>query len=107
MIIEIDIEDYIDMLEDRWDNVPESWHNELADGLHDELMDFIRECPPNAKYANPSYIIDNYFVNGEFYSKEEISELYELESEEDINSKWEELCEDSLFYNDKFCCKQF
>lgn len=107
MTVEIDIEDYIDMLESRWNDVVGIWGGEEAEGLHNELMDLIRDSPPSPENANPSYIIDNYFINGYFYSKEAMIADNGLTDENEIDERWKELCEDALISNDKYLCRQF
>lgn len=107
MNVEIDIEDYIDMLESRWNSVVDTWYSEEVKGLHDELIDLIRDCPPPPQNANPSYIIDNFFINGYFYSKEIMIADEGLTDEDEINERWEKLCEDALISNDKYLCRRF
>lgn len=94
MIIEIDTEDYIDMLYEKYKNVPDNWKNDKTDGLIDDLMELIRNCPPNPKYAKPDYIIDNFCINGDFRNREDYDD-----------KEWEEL--DALLKNDKYACIQF
>lgn len=54
----------------------------------------------------PSYVVDNFIINGEFIYRElfskdsEYSELYEK-----YNGSWKDFCEsEGIIYNDEVCC---
>lgn len=92
--VKIDIDVYIDMLYDRYNNVPDNWKNEATDSLFEDLIEMIKDCPPSSQNSDPKYIIDNYCINGCFKSKEDYSD-----------EEWEEL--DALLKNEKYACLRF
>jgi len=84
--IEIDVETYIDMLEDRRNFVTEkfNWRN-MPDCLWDYFMDLIRDYGVNPNLSSPSYVVDNAIVNGDWGDFDEYKE--EGETDEDFIEK--------------------
>ena len=100
--VQIDIEDYMELLDDRLTQAEEWWG---STGLHDELLNFM-ELQDGTEVESPKVVADNFVVNGEFVEKDEFSEngnysrLYEK-----YNGSWEDLCEnEGIIYNDEVCC---
>lgn len=106
--VQIDVEDYIDWLDDRfifWEAKSNATQSRNTD-LREELYQFIRDNSDGMLLKRPSYVVDNFIINGEFIYREwfskdgEYSELYEK-----YNGSWEDLCEnEGIIYNDEVCC---
>lgn len=84
MTIELDVEEYINLLQDRKDSV--SW--DCPDCLWEYFLDLIRECGVDPKNASPSYVVDNFLINedwGEFdnYKQENETDEEFIERMED------------------------
>jgi hypothetical protein len=63
--VEIDMDDYIGMLENRRQEVePRGWT--IPDAVWDYAMETIEECGVDPEHSSPSYIVDNLAVNGDY-----------------------------------------
>ena len=100
--VRIDIEDYVELLDDRLTQAEEWWGET---GLHDELLDFM-EIQDGVKVKSPKVVADNFVVNGRFVKRSEFSKdgkysrLYE-----EYNGSWKDLCDsEGTVYNDEVCC---
>lgn len=63
--VEISMDDYISMLEDRRQEVePRGWT--IPDAVWDYAMETIEECGVDPDNSSPSYIVDNLAVNGDY-----------------------------------------
>lgn len=89
--IEIDAEDYIELLNNRRDFVQEHYHWNIPDCLWDYFCEVIRECGVGNN-ANPSFIVDNAIVNGDFGSFDDYKD--KEETDEDFINR----VEDRVFY---------
>lgn len=63
--IEMDMEVYLDLLEQRRANVRDWWSWTIPDCIWDYTMELISECGVAPEYSAPSYIVDNLAVNSE------------------------------------------
>lgn len=102
--VQIDMEDYIDALENRLKIAHERWGGYPE--LDEQFLDLIRESYDGQKVPSVSAVVDNYVVNGEYVNKEDFtpegnySSLYEQ-----YNGDWQELCQnEGVLYNDDVCC---
>jgi hypothetical protein len=63
--VEIDMDDYLDMLVDRRHEVePRGWT--VPDAVWDYAMETIEECGVSPEHSSPSYVVDNLAVNGDY-----------------------------------------
>lgn len=73
--IEIDVETYINMLEERRHFVTTNYGwGDMPDCLWNYAMDIFRECGVSPDKSDPSYVVDNMLVNGDYGEFEEHSE---------------------------------
>ena len=63
--VEISMDDYISMLEDRRQEVePRGWA--IPDAVWDYAIEAIEDCGVDPEHSSPSYIVDNLAVNGDY-----------------------------------------
>lgn len=105
MNIEIDVEDYICMLENRrgFCNRHFEW-GDVPDPVWDMVMDTIRECGVDPHHADPMDIVDNLIVNSEYEEFDDIREtVYDDELQElrpETNDEvYDRICGDCLAAN--------
>ena len=92
---------YIELLEERFKTVPQDWHSEAADSLWPQYIELIEEVGPG-EHAAPSYVVDNYLINGEFISKQDWAESYP-EGYKKYQGNWEQFCQNEAnIYNDSY-----
>lgn len=82
MNIEMDVEDYICLLEDRVELLESRGESVPNRAVLEFLYDLIRDCGVDPKRASPSYVIDNLVYNSEYdyitdhyFENEEIFEI--------------------------------
>lgn len=63
--IDIDVEDYIELLNERRAFVKEHYNWTIPDCLWDYFCDLVRECGLSGN-TDPSFIVDNIAVNGDW-----------------------------------------
>ena len=64
--IEMDVYDYISLLDARRDEVKENFGWTIPDGVYNYFIESLKDgCGVNPQSAHPKYIIDNMAVNGE------------------------------------------
>ncbi len=63
--VEIDINDYIALLNDRRDFVASHYDWKIPDCLWDYFCDMIETCGISGN-TNPSYVVDNAIINGDY-----------------------------------------
>lgn len=102
--VEIDIEDYLEALDERLTTAEERWGG--APELHSQLLDYVEEVFAGQKVPSVSAVADNFVVNGEFVYKNDFtkdgnySKLFE-----EYNGDWDAFCEnEGILYNDEVCC---
>lgn len=88
MTIEIDVEDYIELLEDRRDYIESCFGWSIPEPVWEMAMNFIRECRVDPNNALPKNIVDNLAVNAEWYEFDDVRE--DGETDEDIISRWKD-----------------
>jgi hypothetical protein len=78
--IEIDVDVYIELLRQRKEFVEEHFHwREMPDCLFEEMLEIIRECGVDPEKTDPSNIVDNAIVNGDWGD----FDMYKREGEDD------------------------
>ena len=99
--VSIPMSDYIELLEERFKTAPQDWHSEAADSLWPQYIELIEDAGPGQNAA-PSYVVDNYLINGEFISKKDWAESYP-ESYKEYQGNWEQFCQDmAIIYNELY-----
>lgn len=94
--VEIDMDIYLDMLQDRFNEVQDIWGDEASRSLFPQLLDLIEETGVNAAFSSPKQIVDNYVVNGDFRYRADYSP-----------EDWESICDEALIYNNRHALMQF
>lgn len=65
--IEMDVVDYIDLLDQRRAEVEKNFGWTIPDGVYDYFCEMLEDgCGINPDNANPRYVIDNMVVNGDY-----------------------------------------
>ena len=91
MKIEIEVDDYIYLLDARRNFVAEHYNWKIPDCLWDYFCEVIEECGVGSN-ANPNYIVDNAIVNGDYGDFDEYKDTDE--SDEDFIER----VKDDVFY---------
>jgi hypothetical protein len=82
MTIEMDVEDYIELLEARRQYVESNYGwNKMPDCLWNYLMETIRECGIAKEHSAPKDFVDNAIVNGDYGSFDEYKNTNETDDE--------------------------
>ena len=76
--IEIDLDDYIEMLERRKREVADNFGWTIPDGVWDHFLEILEDCGSVGENSSPSYIVDNIAVNGDYGPIENYSLLDEM-----------------------------
>ena len=105
MMIQVCSDFVIAALEERMKVCEErGWVSEAAEALWQQALDMVEACGIGENCTSPSYFVDNYCINGEFYSKEE----WMTQNNTDEDEEWRQFCEDEcILYNEDFACRQF
>lgn len=103
--LNLEIDDYIELLKDRYESAPADWKTRGGRLLINELYEFM-ENYDGGKVEIPSIVIDNFLINGDIVERTEFtadgqsSHLFEK-----YNGNWEEFCEEeAVIYNDNAAC---
>ena len=100
--IEIEMDVYIDLLEQRRANIRDWWSWTIPDCIWDYAMELISESGVDPEYSAPSYIVDNLAVNSDWTYFDELraaDEQYSGLSDDEIAEKAEE--SDGIVFNDE------
>lgn len=103
--VQILMDDYLQLLEERFE-VCESrnWVGDAERELFPLVLDLISEVGVDPEKSAPSYLVDNFCVNGEFISREEFEEHPDWYSSYD---DWDEVCDNALVSTDDYACMSF
>lgn len=78
--IELDITDYISLLDERRNFVVEHYGWQIPDCLWECFCELVEECGVYGN-TNPSYIVDNVIVNGDFGSFDDYKQYGEIDKD--------------------------
>ena len=92
--VEIDINDYIVLLNDRRNFVAEHYNWKIPDCLWEYFCEVIEECGIYGN-TNPSYVVDNAIINGDYGDFDDYKQ--DCETDEDFISR----VADEVFYINK------
>lgn len=103
--VQILMDDYLQLLEERFE-VCEScnWVGDAERELFPLVLDLISEVGVDPEKSAPSYVVDNFCVNGEFISREDFEEHPDWYSSYD---DWDEVRDDALVSTDDYACMSF
>ena len=105
MYIQISFDYYKELLEDRFEVCEKrGWVGEAARELFPLILDLIEEVGVDPEKSDPSYVIDNYCVNGDFIYREEFEEHPDWYSSYD---DWDEVRDNALVSTDDYACMSF
>jgi len=91
--IEIDVENYIELLENRKEHVTSVFNwGDMPQCLWDYFMDTIRECGINPANSSPKYVVDNAIINGDW------GEFDEYKEQNETDDEFVERLKDKVFY---------
>lgn len=103
--VQISMDDYLQLLEDRFEVCDDrGWVGDAARELFPLVLDLISEVGVDPKNSAPSYVVDNFVINGDFISREEFEEHPNLYSSYD---DWDEVRDDALVSTDDYACMSF
>lgn len=99
--VKIDIEDYLNLLSDRAKEIGRQIP------MEEEFFNYIRDFGEDTDFGSPSYVVDNYCINGEFVEREtgftadgDYSNKFK-----EYNGDWNEFCSnEAVFYNEEEAC---
>lgn len=102
-MVSIPMEDYIEILRDRY-QMHKEWQTEGNRALLDQYLDLIADSGLGSE-TSPSVVMDNYMVNGEIVSKNEFTATGNYSNKfEEYDGNWEDFCEnEGVIYNDEYC----
>lgn len=105
MQLNLEIDDYIGLLKDRYESAPADWKTRGCRLLINELYEYM-ENYDGGKVESPSIVIDNFLINGDIVEKTEFTADGEASNKfEKYNGNWEEFCEEeAVIYNDNAAC---
>lgn len=88
-----------DMLENRFREMI-NHVSDGADSLKEQFFDYCIDVSDCFEDADPWLIVDSYIINGDFITPEDAGKGYFKDK------TWEEICDDSIIYNDKYALWQ-
>lgn len=88
MKIEIDIEDYLDLLEDRKRQCVEDFGWSIPECVWNYALEMIENCGVDPNNASPKYIVDNIIINGDYHHYDDIRE--DGETDEELEKRLED-----------------
>ena len=99
--VKIDTEDYLNLLSDRAKEIGRQIP------MEEEFFNYIRDFGEDTDFGSPSYVVDNYCINGEFVEREtgftadgDYSNKFK-----EYNGDWNEFCSnEAVFYNEEEAC---
>lgn len=104
--LNMEIEDYIELLKNEYETSPEDWKTRGGKLLINELYDYM-ESYDGSKVEMPSIVIDNFLVNGSFCER---STDFTADGEwsnkfEEYKGNWDDFCEnEAVIYNENAAC---
>ena len=104
--LNMEIEDYIELLKNEYETSPEDWKTRGGKLLINELYDYM-ENYDGSKVEMPSIVIDNFLVNGSFCER---AADFTADGEwsnkfEEYKGNWDEFCEnEAVIYNENAAC---
>ena len=103
--LNLEIDDYIELLKDRYESAPADWKTRGGKLLINELYEYM-ENYDGGKVEIPSIVIDNFLINGDIVERTEFTADGEASNKfEKYNGNWEEFCEEeAVIYNDNAAC---
>lgn len=103
--LNLEIDDYIELLKDRYESAPADWKTRGGRLLINELYEYM-ESYDGGKVQIPSIVIDNFLINGDIVEKTEFTADGEASNKfKKYNGNWEEFCEEeAVIYNDNAAC---
>lgn len=105
MYIQIPVDYYLDLLNDRFGVCEKrGWVGDAQRELWPQVLDLISEVGVAPEHSDPSYVVDNYCVNGEFISREDFEENPDWYPS---YSDWDDVRDNALVSNDDYACMQF
>ena len=90
------VNDFIDLRK----QYQREWFNDARNGLIEELLDHVEQYGVGDA-TSPSWIVDNFLINGDFISRSDFPEYQDLQSWLDYVSH------NAIIYNDDFACLSF
>lgn len=103
--VEILMEDYLQLLEERFEVCEaRNWVGDAERELFPLVLDLISEVGVDPKKSAPSYVVDNFCVNGQFISREKFEKHPEWYSSYD---DWDEVRDNALVSTDDYACMSF
>ena len=103
--VQILMDDYLQLLEERFEVCEaRQWAGDAERELFPLVLDLISEVGVDPEKSAPSYVVDNFCVNGEFISRKEFEEHPDWYSSYD---DWDEVRDNALVSTDDYACMSF
>lgn len=103
--IKIPVEDYLEMLEQRFEVCKaRGWVGDAEESLFHLVLDLISKVGVDPKNSSPSIVVDNYCVNGEFISRADFEANPDWYPRYD---DWSDVQDNALVSNNEYACMQF
>lgn len=104
--LEMEIDDYIELLKNEYETSPEDWKTRGSRLLMNEFYEYMENFD-GGKVKQPSEVMDNFLINGSFCER---ATDFTADGEwsnkfEEYNGNWEEFCEnEAVIYNEDAAC---
>lgn len=104
--LEMEIDDYIELLKNEYETSPEDWKTRGSRMLMNDFYEYMENFD-GGKVKQPSEVMDNFLVNGSFCER---ATDFTADGEwsnkfKEYNGNWEEFCEnEAVIYNEDAAC---
>lgn len=103
ILINVSFDWYAGLLEDRFEVCKKNgWTGDADESLFPTFLGYLSELQ-ELEDPDPSVVVDNYVINGEFVYRDEFEADPDLYPEYD---SWDDLWDNALFANEKYACMQ-
>lgn len=105
--IRIDVDTYAELLDERFNKAQSWWGNKKTESLWPAYRDLICEVGVDPSHSNPKEVVDNFVVNADIVDINEFTpDGYHAYYYKKYGGLWDELCEDSIIYNNQYALMQ-
>lgn len=96
MTVEIDMDIYLDLLDNRRKFCEEKYDWTCPNCVWDYVVDLIEQCGIDKRFSDPKYVVDNLIVNGDYGS------IDNYKDEDETDEQYIERVKDNLDFIEYF-----